>query len=95
MMGQELLIPSDLPFEAKLFIMTFFSPRTKDATRLLKHIFVREEEGYKITQPSPVDDNIEANIAQLANFVKSIVPKTQSIRVPAAVQIMPNKTIIA
>ncbi|KAF8054364.1 hypothetical protein N665_1331s0002 [Sinapis alba] len=92
--GQEPLIPSDLPFEAKLFIMTCFSSRTKDASRLLKHIFVRGDEG---TQPSPVNDNTKAKVAlQLANFVTRNVSKTQSIRVPpAAAQLMPDKTIMA
>ncbi|KAH0932451.1 hypothetical protein HID58_009568 [Brassica napus] len=89
MNGQEPLIPSYLPFEAKLFIMTCFAPRTKDATRLLKHIFM-------ITQPSPVSDNIKAESAlQLANFVRRNVSTTKTIRVLAAAQVMPSKTIMA
>ncbi|KAF8089235.1 hypothetical protein N665_0512s0001 [Sinapis alba] len=91
--GQEPLIPSDLPFEAKLFIMTCFSSRTKDASMLLKHIFVRGDDG---TQPSPVNDNTKEKVAlQLANFVTRNVSKTQSIRVPPAAQLMPDKTIMA
>ncbi|KAF8095298.1 hypothetical protein N665_0337s0006 [Sinapis alba] len=92
--GQEPLIPSDLPLEAKLFIMTCFAPGTKDASRLLKHIFVHGDDG---TQPSPVSDNITEKIdLQLANFVTRInVSKTQSIRLPPAAQDMPNKTIMA
>ncbi|KAJ4907373.1 Protein kinase superfamily protein [Raphanus sativus] len=92
MKGQQPPIPSELPFEAKLFIMTCFAPRTKDATRLLKHIFVRGDEG---TQPShDVSDKIDLQLAN--NFVRRNVSKTQSIRVPpAAAQVMPNKTIMA
>ncbi|CAN6971047.1 hypothetical protein IGI04_034157 [Brassica rapa subsp. trilocularis] len=96
MNGQEPLIPSELPFEAKLFIMTCFAPRTKDAIRLLKHIFVRGDEGKMITQPSPVSDNIKAESAlHLANFVRRNVSTTKTIRVLAAAQVMPNKTIMA
>ncbi|CDY24026.1 BnaC03g16650D [Brassica napus] len=54
--------------------------------------------GDERTQPSPVtvSDNIKAKIAlQLENFVRRNFSKTQSIRVPAAAQLMPNKTIIA
>ncbi|KAG2327637.1 hypothetical protein Bca4012_036644 [Brassica carinata] len=42
----EPLIPRDLPFDAKLFLMTCFSPKAddrKDASTLLSHIFLRGE----------------------------------------------------
>ncbi|KAJ0261861.1 Protein kinase domain-containing protein [Hirschfeldia incana] len=94
MSGKEPLIPSDLPLEAKLFIMCCFARRTKDASRLLRHSFVGGDDRKKIRQPSP---HIRAKVAlQLANFVRNNFSKPQSIRVPpAAAEVMPNKTIMA
>lgn len=93
MKDQEPLISSDLPLEAKLFILTCFARRTKDASRLLKHVFVGGDGRKKNTQPSHVSDKFDL---QLANFIRNNVSKTQSIRVPpAATQVMPHKTIMA
>uniref|UniRef100_A0A0D3CXE9 Uncharacterized protein n=1 Tax=Brassica oleracea var. oleracea TaxID=109376 RepID=A0A0D3CXE9_BRAOL len=70
--------------------------RTMKRDKIVKaYICMRGDER---TQPSPVtvSDNIKAKIAlQLENFVRRNFSKTQSIRVPAAAQLMPNKTIIA
>lgn len=54
----EPLIPRDLPFEAKLFLMTCFSPEAddrKDASTLLSHIFLRGDDSNKITESSPMN----------------------------------------
>ena len=58
-----LLIPRDLPFDAKLFLMTCFSPEAddrKDASTLLNHIFLRRDVS-KITESSPMPAKTGSN----------------------------------
>ncbi|CAH8362674.1 unnamed protein product [Eruca vesicaria subsp. sativa] len=53
------LIPREIPFEAKLFLMTCFSPEVddrKDASTLLNHIFLRGDVS-KITESPMTGDN--------------------------------------
>ncbi|CAN7104352.1 unnamed protein product [Brassica rapa subsp. narinosa] len=58
------LIPRDLPFDAKLFLMTCFSPEAddrKDASTLVNHIFLRGDVVSKITESSPMSAKTGSN----------------------------------
>ncbi|VVB03098.1 unnamed protein product [Arabis nemorensis] len=78
----EPLIPNDLPYDAKLFIMTCFASETeqrRDALTLLKHSFLREDVN-KITKPLVKNENLKLKLEKIAGEFKIIKEQSRPLR---------------
>ncbi|KAG2327652.1 hypothetical protein Bca4012_036659 [Brassica carinata] len=77
-----LLIPTDLPFDAKLLLMTCFSPEAddrKDASTLLNHIFLRGEVS-KITESSPMNAKTGSNPGKITMDLEKLRQRLSNMR---------------